>query len=66
MLESVLTARHLGLILTQCGYLTSCTHYIRVMERYTETLHVKKMADFVVEYITLLTFELGSFRANGF
>ena len=45
------------------------THYryIRVTERYTETLHVKKMADLVAVYncITLLTFELSSFRENG-
>ena len=39
------------------------THYryVRVTERYTETLHVKKMADLVS-----VTFELSSFRANGF
>ena len=46
------------------------THYryVRVTERYTETLHVKKMADLVaVSYkLTLLTFELNSFRENGF
>ena len=42
------------------------THYrfVCVTERYTETLHVKKMADLVTVYkfITLLTFELSSFR----
>ena len=39
------------------------THYryVRVTERYTETLHVNKMADLVA-----VTFELSSFRANGF
>ena len=39
------------------------THYryVRVTEWYTETLHVNKMADFVA-----VTFELSSFRANGF
>ena len=46
------------------------THYryVHVTERYTETLHVKKMADLVsVSYkLTLLTFELNSFRENGF
>ena len=43
-------------------------HYVHVTERYTETLHVKRMADFVAEYkfIMLLTFELSSFRKNGF
>ena len=43
-------------------------HYVRVTERYTETLRVKRMADFIVEYkfIMLLTFELNSFRKNGF
>ena len=40
------------------------THYryIRVMERYTATLHVKKMVGLVaVKFIMLLTFELSSF-----
>ena len=46
------------------------THYryIRVTERYTETLHVKKMADLVTvfKFIMLITIELSSFRENGF
>ena len=46
------------------------THYryICVTKRYMETLHVKRMADFVTVYkfIMLLTFELSSFRENGF
>ena len=42
--------------------------YVRVTERYTETLHVKKMADLVAvcKFITLLTFDLSSFRENDF
>ena len=43
--------------------ITHC-HYVRVSERYTETLHMKKMDDLVTvhKFITLLTFELSSFR----
>jgi len=44
------------------------TLLLRVAERYSETLHMKKMADLVVLYkfMTLLTFELCSFWENGF
>ena len=42
--------------------------YIRVTERYMETLHVKKIVDLCHcgKFITLLTFELRSFTENGF
>ena len=43
-------------------------HYVRATEIYTETLHVKKMVDVQHshgKFITLLTFELSSFRENG-
>ena len=40
-------------ILCAPSYVITHYHYIRVTERYTETLHVKKMADLVAVYISL-------------
>ena len=53
---------------TSPSHMITHYRYVRVTERYMKTLHVKKMADLVVVYkfITLLTFELSSFRENGF
>ena len=35
------------------SYVITHYRYVRVMERYTETLHVKKMADLVAVYVSL-------------
>ena len=35
------------------SYVITHYRYVRVTERYTETLHVKKMADLVAVYVSL-------------
>ena len=50
------------------SHMITHSHSVRVMERYIETLHMKKMDDLVTvhKFITLLTFELSSFSFTTF